>query len=920
MVKPIRNLILSLICAIGLQFAQAQSFNTKGVDFWFGFMENLTNSGLSLDVYISSEYATSGTIDIPLSGWSTTFTVVPGTATKVILPITYMASGSEVIAKEGIHLVSNDTVSVFAMNYRSASFDAAMVMPMGSIGDEYMVISYEGYSTSSYPSQFLIVATADNTVVEITPSVTTKGGKTAKVPFTVTLNKGETYPVQANSNSDLSGSTIKSYNGVPIAVFTGVMCAKINTCTYCDHIFEELFPVDTWGENYILVPLKSRKEDTYRVIAKENGTSVTINGSTMTLNAGQYYEFDVKQSVSTLDASCPVSVAQYCQGYSCDNIAGDPFILMIAPNEQMVTEATFEEIGTSNINDFYINVVVKTSGVSNVTLDGTNISSSFSSVSGNTNYSYAQLSTSSGTHTLKADSGFLAYVYGLGYVESYGYVAAASFRTLTTFDIVFNGDTIDYALFNDTICPGETISFEGYSDLSILSWEWYFGDGASDTGKYASHTYPAEGNYDLQLVFQKDNGCTIEMDTLTAQLTVEGPSIAFIVSDETCSQANGMAIAQLSDSSIQATYSWNTNPVQNNDTATALSAGNYEVTISYGVCKAVDTLTINNLTTFTIQMDSINEFCSLANGMAYVTPSVSGSYTYSWNTNPVQLADTAYNLSAGTYTVNVEDGSCLVIDSIVITDTPAPDLALNSIDETCNLSNGIASVSISGGNPPYTINWNTNPVQTTDSASSLSTGYYIVTVSDSFCTVVDSVYVNALPVLVTSDFSYDQQLTTSGQTQADFVSLALGADSVLWDFGDGTSSSEENPIHIYSDTGMYAIQMISYDANGCTDTLLQYILIEEPFNFFIPNAFTPDADGINDSFSGSGIGITFYKMIIHDRWGNKIYETNEINKPWDGKMQSTNEAVQDGVYLYTINVIDIWGENNTYRGSITLIR
>lgn len=899
----------------------AQAFSTNGKDFWLGFMSNNSPTGTSLDLYISSANSTSGTISVPLAGWSATFSVVPGTVTKVNVPITYMASGSETIEAKGIHVVSADSISLFAMNYKNASFDASLVLPTPTLGDDYYVLAAEALSTSSYPSECLIVATQNNTTVEITPSGTTKLGKTAGVPFTITLDQGEIYQIQGTSSNDLTGTKIRAYGGVPIAVYGGGVCSNVGGCTYCDHVYEQMYPISTWGKNFILVPLKTRKEDVYRVIATENGTSVTINGtSTIMLNAGQYYEFKVKQAAQTVDASCPISIAAYIEGKSCDGVAGDPSIIMLSPNEQTLQKSTFVEITTGMINSYYVNVVTKTTNTGLVKLDGSSIASSFSTVAANTTYSYAQITTTSGSHTLESDSGFIAYVYGFGTAESYGYAAGASLKSLTSFDIILNNDTTEYTLFNDTICPGEIMNFEGSADASVLTWIWYFGDGDSMAGKSASHTYSQEGTYDLKLAVERNNGCSIISDTLTAKLTVSGPSITFVTVDENCSQADGIAIAQLSDSTVVANFSWNTNPVQTNDTATSLSAGTYEVTITYGACVASDSVTIANITTFTIEVDSINETCSLVNGLAYVTPSVLGTYTYNWNTNPVQTLDTAYNLSAGVYTVSVDDGKCLVIDSISISDTPPPILVLTSIDETCNLANGTAIATISGGNPPYLLSWNTVPIQTTDSAVALSSGYYTLTVMDSLCTVVDSVFVNEVPILVISNFSYDQQLSNTGETEANFLNLALSADSVFWDFGDGSTSTDLNPTHAYADTGYYAVTLIAYDANGCTDTIVQYIKIEEPYSFFIPNAFSPDGDGLNDMFIGKGIGIATYSMLIHDRWGNKIYETNDINKPWDGKVQSKTDMVQDDVYLYMITVVDVLGETYVYRGSVTLLK
>ncbi len=151
--------------------------------------------------------------------------------------------------------------------------------------------------------------------------------------------------------------------------------------------------------------------------------------------------------------------------------------------------------------------------------------------------------------------------------------------------------------------------------------------------------------------------------------------------------------------------------------------------------------------------------------------------------------------------------------------------------------------------------------------------------------------------------------------------LSAGANFWNWDFGDGSASAINNPPpHSYADTGIYQITLITYSTNGCADTSYQTVIIEPDFMFYIPNAFTPNDDGINDSFSGKGIFIRNYEMIIFDRWGNLIFFSDNINKPWDGKANHGTEIAQGEVYIYSIKVVDINAKNHTYKGIVTLVK
>ena len=101
-----------------------------------------------------------------------------------------------------------------------------------------------------------------------------------------------------------------------------------------------------------------------------------------------------------------------------------------------------------------------------------------------------------------------------------------------------------------------------------------------------------------------------------------------------------------------------------------------------------------------------------------------------------------------------------------------------------------------------------------------------------------------------------------------------------WTFGDGDSSDARNPMHRYDSVGVFPVRLISISLEGCTDTAIKTIIILNEYTFFAPTAFTPDNDGLNDYFYilGNGIDPDSFKMIIFDRWGEKIFETNQYDR------------------------------------------
>ncbi|MBL0340500.1 MAG: gliding motility-associated C-terminal domain-containing protein [Bacteroidetes bacterium] len=105
---------------------------------------------------------------------------------------------------------------------------------------------------------------------------------------------------------------------------------------------------------------------------------------------------------------------------------------------------------------------------------------------------------------------------------------------------------------------------------------------------------------------------------------------------------------------------------------------------------------------------------------------------------------------------------------------------------------------------------------------------------------------------------------------------------------------------------------------GCFDEYIQEVVVNP---FYIPNAFTPNADGINDYFFDAGyvLDVKSYKMAIFNRWGQKVYEGDDYNKFWSGYDKDGNKA-SEGVYVYTIEVITKGGKKHQFNGTVSLIR
>lgn len=404
----------SIFYSVGL----GQNQFAKGVDFWFGFQENILTPSIS--IAISSSRNTSGIISIPLAGWSQAFNITADSVTQISVPLSLgMATFTDIAEAKAIHIAATDTISVVALNTSVHSTDATTLLPLQLLGNSYYIFSYQGINGAPV-SEFLVVPIDTNTTVQITPSDNTDAGHAANISYNVTLQQGEIYQIKS-TYGDLTSSYITSAK--PIAVFGGHQCAIIPSGAWCDHLYEQMYPVVSWGMDFITMPLKTRfNGDTYKMMASQDSTSITINnGVPFYLNTGQSYELIIINP-SRIIANKPIAVAHYSNSQTYDNVSdSDPFIIILSHIDNVAYKSVFRTFAVNFIAAHYLNVLTKTNNVGQVKLDGVFINPLLFDTIPSTIYSYAQLTITNGIHKLESDTGFIAYAYGYGNAESYGY-------------------------------------------------------------------------------------------------------------------------------------------------------------------------------------------------------------------------------------------------------------------------------------------------------------------------------------------------------------------------------------------------------------------------------------------------------------------------------------------------------------------
>ena len=437
------TLILLLMLLTTMNPGHTQTLTNLGTDFWIAFPPNNTASA-QLKVFISSDIATSGTVSSAFPGTNQNFTVVPGIVTELTVPSGIALSGG--IEDKGIHITSAAPIAVYGLNWQNATTDAYMALPVPSLGTEYRILTYET-TLSNNGSCFSVVATQNGTSLNIYNHQT--NGTSV-----INLNQGQTYHLEAiNLHEDLTGSTVQS--NVPVAVFVSVDLTNVPfSCQFADHIVEQLWPLNSWGKDFVTVPTAGRDNsgDVFRIVASEDNTDVTINGSAVaTLNAGDYYE-SILTGYNVISATKPSCLAQFAKGTTCSGgTTGDPFMMLIPPREQFLTGYTVTTV--AGFTSHWVNLVVPDYGLGTVVLDGVPIPAGMFTQIGTSSFYGAQQPVSEGTHVFTSTVPFGAFVYGWTNVNSYGYPGGGSMSPVATVtNVSIAPDTLDGILNVSNLC------------------------------------------------------------------------------------------------------------------------------------------------------------------------------------------------------------------------------------------------------------------------------------------------------------------------------------------------------------------------------------------------------------------------------------------------------------------------------------
>ena len=513
-------------------------------------------------------------------------------------------------------------------------------------------------------------------------------------------------------------------------------------------------------------------------------------------------------------------------------------------------------------------------------------------------------------------------VYDLTVTDANGCVATFSTELTQPEDLVIDIQKTDLNCYNSN---DGTITITPSGGIAPYSYSW------SDFGNGNERTGLAAGIYTV--IITDSNGCaetrTIEIEN--ADLFDVNP----IVTPISCFGSD--------DGSIELNFEGGVSPITFiwNDDSTAgqnrynLSPGIYSVLIqdSSG-CEIERDFTI-------IEPQEISIAGVITNAIDCDNPAsgsidlqISGGnppYTFQWS-NGATTEDIS-GLIANNYLVKVTDSKgCSTEKEFVINrqEDLEIDLSTNlyAICETREVYQKNI-VSVSGGVAPYVIQWS-NGIVTGNNNEIMDTkieGSYQVTVTDALGCSESIIFDISTPEIGFPDFSYDSfYLSTYGALAVNdaitFNNLSTEQYfNVFWDFGDGNSSQEINPSHTYTKRGVYDVTLTVEFILGCSYSITKTIYVGDSYEIVIPNAFTPNNDGYNDTFRPIYYGFKYLKMQIFDTWGNLIYSEESTSNEligWNGRI--SDKDGENGNYFYQVSGNTHTDEKFSKNGAFTLIK
>ena len=506
--------LLFLLLGVFRGFSQT----TVGTDFWVGFLsiwlESTSSYNTRHSVWVCALEDCTVTMENPITQWSQTVDIAAGSSREIVSPVTHISSFGGTY-NGGFHLTSTAPVTVYELNWLNYEpdnewawkFEACSILPTASLSDEYYVQDYRMYM---HGAEFVVVATEDNTVVDITPTCfVDSGNHPAGETFVVTLNAGQVFDAQtwlvgATVPSDYTKTHVVDRDGKKIVVLGGNSEAAVPyDSENRNHAAESMFPLDWRGRYFMLPRSVDRNHDYLQALPDPGGHCKMWRDGEMICNfstlSERVYETELPTDLAATywETQKVSSVYHFMGGDMLNQGEGwhGPAMTRMHDISRVIDSVAFVSFEDEHIVNF-VDVVALTDSLQEIRLDGDNIADRFETIEGNPQFSIARIPLEAGTHVLKSTSGgFTGRAYGFCdpaldtiYPGTYSYdLGVTRQRPIASF-----------AAEGDTVCQNQFASFSLKTCILYSQIAWDFGDGTSGEGETVSHQFEQSG--DVQVV------------------------------------------------------------------------------------------------------------------------------------------------------------------------------------------------------------------------------------------------------------------------------------------------------------------------------------------------------------------------------------------------------------------------------------
>lgn len=962
MFRKLSLLFLSVLCSL---FSQSQNY--IGSDFRFTFLKNLNPLFNEPPVYDIVIHALSDLTAVVEFGTPTdpyyqtqTISILQGEVGVVSFDdadFLYQETTDVVDTRSFFVSTNNAEARVYAFHNRIFFAESSAILPVSALGTDYFVMAYQG-SNGNFPSLFGVVASENATEVDITPSANTPLGA-AGTTYTVSLDAGEVMTI--SSSGDLTGTRITS-NGNPIAVFGGHQQGLVGPpgCLNDSHFYEQLIPTSDWSTTFPIFPLENNGGDLYRILAATDGTEIFQGCDLLsTLNAGEVYEAFF-QDPFVLNASEPVSVAAYLRGKECSgNDTGDPNMRLVLPLSRGNTNIALKvnNILADGIGPFagpeldVVHLVMPTAETGDLLLNGAPVIG-WQAFAELPDFSYVevQIPPLDNLLTIVSASPFWAELLSLEGFDAF----TMSIGSDSEIDVPsFENILVDLGP-DQSLCEGENILLD--PGLSVpVTWQ----DGSiqptftvTEPGIYSVTVDGACGNGEDEIEVSEGflptpelpdlfticsgGGVTVEIEpeedvtynwssgeagaaitvSTIGEYSVTATSIDGCVSTATTEVNDGFILLELGpnqslcpgetillDPDVEGPLTWQDGSVQS--TFLVSEPGIYVVSAETDCGTATDDIEISQGFLPTIELPNEISLCFGDEVDLSITqePSVS----YSWSNGASGPSITVQEFGPLTVIATSGDGcqsngDTEVIDGATISvEIKAPELLCPETTETLT--------AIVEGDGVFL--WDDG---STENAINISEPgeYSVVFTPANGCASQGTALIEpgSLPRVSVRD---------TALCQGDVLQLrARSPDGqVSW------PELSESAVLEVSQAGVFEAMAVNECGEAFASAEVRFKDCSCPV--FVPNAFTPNGDGLNDIFKPEVLcEPKEFELVIYNRWGEEVFYSDDNSVGWNGSGKRDEEFFSPAsVYQYILkydNPLRPLTSPKELKGTVTVIR